>query len=125
MIPFPLEALYREHFIDEWIIGGVEDYRNCYELPAELQLPTDRQFDIERLYTNLQRQALAEAAWTAPPEQPAPTRPQIPTAPPQSTYSEPYGPSRPYARPGPKIGRNDPCPCGSGRKYKKCHGKSQ
>ena len=21
-----------------------------------------------------------------------------------------------------KIGRNDPCPCGSGRKYKKCHG---
>ncbi|MHC5020646.1 MAG: SEC-C metal-binding domain-containing protein, partial [Planctomycetota bacterium] len=25
--------------------------------------------------------------------------------------------------PAPKIGRNDPCPCGSGKKYKKCHGK--
>jgi preprotein translocase subunit SecA len=24
---------------------------------------------------------------------------------------------------GPKIGRNDPCPCGSGKKYKQCHGK--
>jgi uncharacterized protein YecA (UPF0149 family) len=24
---------------------------------------------------------------------------------------------------GHKIGRNDPCPCGSGKKYKKCHGK--
>jgi preprotein translocase subunit SecA len=24
---------------------------------------------------------------------------------------------------GPKIGRNDPCPCGSGKKYKSCHGK--
>jgi len=24
---------------------------------------------------------------------------------------------------GPKVGRNDPCPCGSGRKYKKCHGR--
>jgi len=24
----------------------------------------------------------------------------------------------------PKIGRNDPCPCGSGKKYKKCHGKN-
>ena len=24
---------------------------------------------------------------------------------------------------GPKIGRNDPCPCGSGKKYKKCHGR--
>ncbi len=27
-------------------------------------------------------------------------------------------------REGPKIGRNDPCPCGSGKKYKKCCGKS-
>ena len=25
-------------------------------------------------------------------------------------------------RDAPKVGRNDPCPCGSGRKYKKCHG---
>ena len=25
---------------------------------------------------------------------------------------------------GPKIGRNDPCPCGSGKKYKACHGKN-
>jgi hypothetical protein len=25
-------------------------------------------------------------------------------------------------RAAPKVGRNDPCPCGSGRKYKKCHG---
>jgi len=24
---------------------------------------------------------------------------------------------------GKKVGRNDPCPCGSGRKYKRCHGK--
>jgi len=24
---------------------------------------------------------------------------------------------------GQKIGRNDPCPCGNGKKYKKCHGK--
>jgi preprotein translocase subunit SecA len=24
--------------------------------------------------------------------------------------------------PGPKVGRNDPCPCGSGKKYKHCHG---
>jgi preprotein translocase subunit SecA len=22
----------------------------------------------------------------------------------------------------PKVGRNDPCPCGSGKKYKNCHG---
>jgi len=26
----------------------------------------------------------------------------------------------PYVRSEPKIGRNDPCPCGSGKKYKRC-----
>ena len=26
---------------------------------------------------------------------------------------------------GPKVGRNDPCPCGSGLKYKNCHGKNE
>ncbi|MBM3350326.1 MAG: preprotein translocase subunit SecA [Betaproteobacteria bacterium] len=29
---------------------------------------------------------------------------------------------RPVFREGAKVGRNDPCPCGSGRKYKQCHG---
>jgi preprotein translocase subunit SecA len=29
---------------------------------------------------------------------------------------------RPVRRAEPKVGRNDPCPCGSGKKYKKCHG---
>jgi len=28
-----------------------------------------------------------------------------------------------YKRENPKVGRNDPCPCGSGKKYKQCHGK--
>ncbi len=30
---------------------------------------------------------------------------------------------QPFVRHGQKIGRNDPCPCGSGKKYKQCHGK--
>ncbi len=41
-------------------------------------------------------------------------------------------PGQPADRPKPqpvrseqKIGRNDPCPCGSGKKYKQCHGKAQ
>ncbi|MBI4224056.1 MAG: SEC-C domain-containing protein, partial [Deltaproteobacteria bacterium] len=44
--------------------------------------------------------------------QPAPSSPLA--AGPQTTGST--APSYP------KVGRNDPCPCGSGRKYKKCHG---
>jgi preprotein translocase subunit SecA len=31
--------------------------------------------------------------------------------------------AQPFRRFGEKIGRNDPCPCGSGRKYKLCHGR--
>jgi uncharacterized protein YecA (UPF0149 family) len=31
-------------------------------------------------------------------------------------------PAQPMRRFGSKIGRNDPCPCGSGKKYKQCHG---
>ena len=30
---------------------------------------------------------------------------------------------KPYVRDKPKIGRNEPCPCGSGKKYKQCHGR--
>ncbi len=30
---------------------------------------------------------------------------------------------QPFVRDDPKVGRNDPCPCGSGQKYKHCHGK--
>jgi len=29
----------------------------------------------------------------------------------------------PIMRDAPKVGRNDPCPCGSGKKYKQCHGR--
>jgi preprotein translocase subunit SecA len=32
-------------------------------------------------------------------------------------------PAQPIERHTPKVGRNDPCPCGSGKKYKHCHGK--
>jgi len=34
----------------------------------------------------------------------------------------PGGPPRPAMRSEPKVGRNEPCPCGSGKKYKKCCG---
>jgi preprotein translocase subunit SecA len=77
-------------------------------------------------------------------------RPPAPKRPPQMTMSRPAAPPSPFgaigagasavadpprpARTGgddvvrqvkrdePKVGRNDPCPCGSGKKYKKCHG---
>jgi preprotein translocase subunit SecA len=33
--------------------------------------------------------------------------------------------AKPVTRTGPRVGRNDPCPCGSGKKFKKCHGSAE
>lgn len=37
--------------------------------------------------------------------------------------TEEDGEKQPFVRDGRKVGRNEPCPCGSGKKYKQCHGK--
>ena len=41
----------------------------------------------------------------------------------QEAGAQPVAVQMPVHRDEPKVGRNDPCPCGSGKKYKQCHGK--
>ena len=65
---------------------------------------------------------------------PASEAPKEPEAPPSALPSLPKPPLAPLrlgpavqpvgkpSGPGMDVGRNDPCPCGSGKKYKKCHG---
>ena len=52
-----------------------------------------------------------------PPVSAAPSAPSIPMGRPA-----PERAIQPERREEPKVGRNDPCPCGSGKKHKKCHG---
>ena len=59
------------------------------------------------------RQRYSEGRGNAP----DPSRPNAPVG------NRPQGPTGPIRNEGPKIGRNDPCPCGSGKKYKNCHGR--
>lgn len=40
-------------------------------------------------------------------------------------YDDLFEDKKTYVRPGKKIGRNDPCPCGSGKKYKNCCGRKK
>ncbi|GAB1256847.1 preprotein translocase subunit SecA [Aurantivibrio plasticivorans] len=61
-----------------------------------------------------------EASALAEPQQ-APQLQQTPGARPQGSHDEPQ--AQPFVREGKKVGRNDPCPCGSGKKFKQCHGK--
>ena len=46
-------------------------------------------------------------------------------APPEEAEAPVIEEKKPFVRPDRKVGRNDPCPCGSGKKYKHCHGKLQ
>ncbi|MDO9155795.1 MAG: SEC-C metal-binding domain-containing protein, partial [Sediminibacterium sp.] len=41
----------------------------------------------------------------------------------ENDYYDPTPVKQEPVKVGPKIGRNDPCPCGSGKKFKSCHGK--
>ncbi len=41
----------------------------------------------------------------------------------KSPAQQQENPEQPFVREGRKVGRNDPCPCGSGKKYKQCHGR--
>ena len=62
-------------------------------------------------------------AFAAPPRSAAPAPTGLPTraaAPPRVGGDD--APVQTVRRDEPKVGRNDPCPCGSGKKYKKCHG---
>ncbi len=54
------------------------------------------------------------------PAQPAPQ--PAPSAS-QPSAGTPAAPAAPFVREERKVGRNEPCPCGSGRKFKQCHGK--
>jgi preprotein translocase subunit SecA len=93
---------------------------------ARLHIPTEEELaEIEAQQRELQRQQQQQNMnfihnEAAPPvgEQPGPENAQAdqPRNPP---------PRRPQTvvRQGKKVGRNDPCPCGSGKKYKQCHGR--
>ncbi|HLG02699.1 MAG TPA: SEC-C metal-binding domain-containing protein, partial [Bacteroidia bacterium] len=60
-------------------------------------------------------QTTREEVGSAPQRAQANRQPGMPQQPPQ--------PVQQVIRQDPKIGRNDPCPCGSGKKYKQCHGR--
>jgi preprotein translocase subunit SecA len=71
--------------------------------PAQLETQREAQQSIVDLTRNIQRKKDKELAEL------------------QFTSSEGTS-QQPPASKGPKVGRNDLCPCGSGKKYKKCHG---
>jgi preprotein translocase subunit SecA len=68
----------------------------------------------------LQRQMAQKAAQAHEGRADAEGRPQ--PEPQAAARASAPAPRHAAVREGPRVGRNDPCPCGSGKKYKKCHG---
>lgn len=93
-------GLFREKFIDR---NGYLRYMNKGFKPEQPPDPYDIRDDYRRTYEWHQENLRQEA---------------------RSKREEREKRVRQAAsRTGPKIGRNDPCPCGSGKKYKHCHGR--
>ena len=75
-----------------------------------------RHADADSAYDQAEEEALAAAAGggSAGGAVATAARPQA---------AEAAVPEQPFVRDGRKVGRNEPCPCGSGKKFKQCHGK--
>jgi len=80
---------------------------------------------FENLFAILSRSARLQGPAAAPTALAAASQAAAPAETPSSTPAEEIKlPSVTIRRDTPKVGRNDPCPCGSGKKYKNCHGAS-
>ena len=95
-------ALYDQDLIYDGIIGGRDDYLAEFKPNANPPLYTRYDEDILKTYERLYEEARAEEKRQAREA--------------KQLRGKPTGEPK-------KVGRNDPCPCGSGKKYKKCCGK--
>ena len=107
--------------IDQQIIGKV--FRSATSLAAfERFVPAARQYILSHQTVDQLGSTTASAEAPAPADaEPVPQASGDPE--PESVTPRPAEPGVPYQRDDEKVGPNDPCPCGSGKKFKKCCGK--
>ncbi|MBL8225107.1 MAG: preprotein translocase subunit SecA [Chromatiales bacterium] len=100
-------------------------------LPEEAEIEEQRRRLAEQLQYRHEEapSAMAEELATAgdeaglPPDQAAAGAAPMPQRPVFRPPPSAPDPAAPFVRGDAKVGRNDPCPCGSGKKYKQCHGR--
>jgi hypothetical protein len=120
-----VEALFEADLLDTMIFGDWRDYQAAFAPDALPSLSANYAYDILADYEGLRLQEqerkrrAAQAAERALSRRAAEEAGPAPGGPSQLTSSS----ATPFVRQTPKVGRNDPCPCGSGRKYKHCCGK--
>ena len=126
-----LRKAYEEGLVEEGMIG-------FEEAKEEALTPTEKKPEWKRKAVQLIGDTVSEMEWWAAfHEEDTPRFPEpeySDSLPGRGGFETPaftppaaptYSPAVPLVRAEPKIGRNDPCPCGSGKKYKKCCGASK
>ena len=120
---------------DEWCNTLPDIQRFTAASAADfVQIKTPEQIEREeearraRLNRQLQMQHAEAASFNSPPPEQMPPQ-QLPPGIGAGGRQPPRGPMPPQQLPpqqpvraAPKVGRNQPCPCGSGKKFKNCHG---
>ena len=98
-------------------------------LLQRLQVRTEEEIEREEAERQRRLQSRMQLQHAAPPELAAQVPAAVAAAVPAGegiAAEEPDVPSvAPFVRGERKVGRNEPCPCGSGRKFKHCHGALQ
>ena len=125
-----IEALFRQDLIEESMIS-YEDYESDVESDSPRAFLQLAPYDILKEYQALHHQRksedtralrkdlLRDQGLMPPLPAPEPTRNRLSDWVNTKLVKTPAT----HAPQAQKVGRNDPCPCGSGLKYKKCHGK--
>lgn len=115
-------SLAEKYGVDKMIMVGILDGINDSLVTAnpietmDEETELSLEYDKEKLYRNM---VIAKADWLY-------GLPEWDTLLSEERRAELYkeGKTANTVIKGKKVGRNDPCPCGSGLKYKKCHGKN-
>ena len=110
---YEIDVMTMVGFLDG-INDSLKNPNTIEEMDEDTQVSLE--FDKEKLYKNM---VDAKADWLYE----LPQWNEIFTEEQLKQYYKEQKAAQTYRREGPKVGRNDPCPCGSGKKYKKCCGR--
>ncbi len=109
----------------EGLIGHINSQVTAFLLKGSLDLPTEedmRRAQAAQSQAEAQRRAQASRLRTNNNQQQTDTQKAAQRAAQSASHNGPVQRTQPIVREK-VVGRNDPCPCGSGKKYKQCHGK--
>jgi preprotein translocase subunit SecA len=118
-----LDHMWREHLVTLDHLRSVVGLRGYGQRDPLNEYKSEAFALFESLLARLRAEVTGQLAHVRlAPRQPAPA-PEVRAAAAEARQLETVGDGGPGPEDAGRIGRNDPCPCGSGRKYKHCHGR--